>query len=211
MIDTIWQGIFIGMLVSAPMGPIGVLCVQRTLNEGRYHGLITGLGAMLSDLVYALIAGLGLGFIASFIETNQNPIQLLGSIILLVVGFFVSRSNPTTKLQKQKDKDAPYWKDFLSAFFLNLSNVGIFFYFIAMFARFNFITVDNTQNIVGMATIALGIMLWWFIVSTVVDKLRNRFNLRALKLFNRILGFILVLIGVIGSISAVYRMGLMNV
>lgn len=205
MIGTILQGIFIGILVSAPMGPIGVLCVQRTLNEGKYHGLTTGLGAMLSDMVYAIIAGLGMGFVVDFIETNHNPIQVLGSVILLVFGFFVSKSNPAAKLQKQKEKDSPYWQDLLSSFFLNLSNIGIFFYFIAMFARFNFIVSDHVErNVVGLISIAAGIMIWWFIISYVVDKLRFRFNLRALKIFNKVLGYILITIGVVGFISGIY-------
>lgn len=188
------------------MGPIGVLCVQRTLNEGRYHGLSTGLGAMFSDMIYALIAGLGLGFIASFIEANHSPIQVFGSIVLIVFGAFVFKSNPTAKLQKQKENHSPYWKTILSSFLLNLSNVGIFFYFIAMFARFNFITQGDTrENIIGLLSIAIGIMLWWFFVSFLVDKLRSRFNLRALNIFNRILGCVLLGVGVVGFITGIYN------
>ncbi|NDW09442.1 LysE family translocator [Dysgonomonas sp. 520] len=206
MADIVWQGLFIGILVSAPMGPIGVLCIQRTLSEGRNHGLTTGLGAMLSDMIYALIAGLGMGFVVNFIETNHIILQILGSIVLLVFGYFVSKTNPAIGLKKQGQKTSPYWKDLLSSFFLNLSNVGIFFYFIAMFAQFNFISADNNeQNIVGLISVSVGIMLWWFLVSTIVNRLRSRFNPRALKLFNRILGCILIVIGVAGLIMGIYN------
>lgn len=203
--STALQGIFIGILVSAPMGPIGVLCVQRTLNKGRNHGFITGLGAMCSDMVYALVAGLGMGFIVDFIEANQHPIQVLGSLVLLVFGYIVSRSNPATQLQKQSESTSRYWQDFGSAFLINLSNIGIFFYFIAMFARFSFIVPDNReQNIIGLVSIAVGIVLWWLFISYGVNKLRSKFNPRALKIFNKILGGLLIVIGVVGLITGIY-------
>ncbi|MDH6355231.1 threonine/homoserine/homoserine lactone efflux protein [Dysgonomonas sp. PH5-45] len=208
MTSSILYGILIGILVSAPMGPIGVLCIQRTLNEGRKHGLLTGVGAMLSDMVYAIIAGLGMGFVVEFIENNHYPIQILGSLVLLVFGYFVSKSNPAANLKKQDEtkKATPYWKILLSSFFLNLSNIGIFFFFIAMFARFTFISPNNVkESFVGLLSISVGILLWWFLVSYVVNKVSTRFNPRALMVFNRILGYILILIGIIGTISGIYN------
>lgn len=207
MASTALQGIIIGILVSAPMGPIGVLCVQRTLNKNRLHGLSTGFGAMASDMVYAVIAGLGMGFIVDFINNNLHAIQIIGSLVLLVFGYILFKSNPTTQLQKQTSKkESRYWQDFLSAFLLNLSNVGIFFYFIAMFARFSFITSDNmNQNILGLISIAMGIMIWWFGISYIVDRLRSRFNLRALNIFNKVLGTLLAVIGVVGFFSGIYQ------
>lgn len=75
---TIIRGLAIGILVSAPMGPIGILCIQRTLNKGRWSGFVTGLGAALSDLIYALLTGLGMSIVIDFIEANQNILQILG-------------------------------------------------------------------------------------------------------------------------------------
>jgi len=205
MIDTIFKGIFIGILVSAPMGPIGVLCVQRTLHEGRLHGFLSGLGASMSDLVYAIISGLGVSIIMDFILQNHYPLQILGSLFLLLVGYFIYHSNPVKKLMKQDNKKSPYWKDLISAFFLNLSNIGILFFFIAMFARFNFITPgNNSQNFVGILSIGVGAILWWFLISTIVDKVRSKFNPRGLKVFNNILGVILFAIGIVGLITGTY-------
>ena len=82
MLGIVSKGIIIGILVSAPMGPVGMLCVQRTLNKGRLHGLVTGLGATLSDIVYAILTCLGMGVVVNFVEANQAPLQLLGSIVL---------------------------------------------------------------------------------------------------------------------------------
>lgn len=205
MLDTILKGIFIGLLVSAPMGPIGVLCIQRTLNEGRLHGFISGLGASLSDIVYAIISGLGISFVMDFVEQNHYPLQIAGSILLLIAGYYIYQSNPAKKLFRQDEKKSPYWKNLVSSFFINLSNIGILFFFIAMFARFNFITPsESSKNIVGILSIGLGTVIWWLLISTVVDKVRSRFNPRGLKLFNNVLGIILATIGVVGLITSAY-------
>ena len=79
MLGIVSKGIIIGVLVSAPMGPIGMLCIQRTLNKGRWHGFVTGLGAALSDVIYAALTCLGMGVVVNFVEANQAPLQLIGS------------------------------------------------------------------------------------------------------------------------------------
>ncbi len=207
MLDTIIKGIFIGVLVSAPMGPIGVLCVQRTLREGRFHGFISGVGATLSDLVYAVVSGLGVSFILDFIQANHYPLQIAGSILLLVAGYFIYRSNPARELLKQDERKASYWKNLVSSFFINLSNIGILFFFIAMFARFNFIDPNHSsQNIVGILSIGVGTIIWWLFISTIVDKIRGKFNPRGLKIFNAILGVVLIIIGIVGLITGTYSL-----
>ncbi len=98
----VYSGLIIGVLISAPMGPIGMLCIQRTLNKGRWPAFFTGVGAALSDLIYCLLTGLGLSFVTDFIETNQNVLQILGSLVLGAFAFYLSGKirpapfNPTT-------------------------------------------------------------------------------------------------------------------
>ncbi|GAB6012015.1 LysE family translocator [Viscerimonas tarda] len=198
--EIILKGLLIGFLTSAPMGPIGVLCVQRTLNEGRMHGLFTGLGASLSDVLFAIIAGLGMSFIIDFVEANQNPLFVLGSMVLMGLGYVVSRSNPSKKLKKQNRRRESVWKDFVSSFFLNLSNIGILFLYIALFAQFQFIASEYSfyAHLAGIFCIGIGAAIWWLFISYIVNKFRERFNLRGLVLFNRILGIALVIIGIVG-------------
>lgn len=205
------KGILIGILVSAPMGPIGVMCVQRTLNEGRMHGFMTGLGATFSDLVYAVLAGLGVGVIVEFLEKNYTPIQIIGSVVILVLGYYTFNNNPAKKLTKQELKQDPIWKDFITSFFLNLSNIGIFVFFVVLFARFNFIDTDDTpKNIIGFIAIGTGAALWWFLISYMVGKLRGRFNPRGLMLFNRVFGIILIIIALVGIATGVYDLCLVK-
>jgi len=87
MVEIIIKGIIIGLFVSVPLGPIGMLCIQRTLNRGRKFGIATGLGATTSDLVYTMITLFFLNFVIDFIEQQRYIIQLIGSIILIIFGF----------------------------------------------------------------------------------------------------------------------------
>ena len=125
MLGLISKGIVIGVLVSAPMGPIGMLCIQRTLNKGRWHGFVTGLGAALSDVIYAALTCLGMGVVVNFVEANQAPLQLIGSIVLGIFGYYIFQSNPVRNLRKQREKKLSFTQDFITAFLLTFSNVLI--------------------------------------------------------------------------------------
>ena len=121
MLGLISKGIVIGVLVSAPMGPIGMLCIQRTLNKGRWHGFVTGLGAALSDVIYAALTCLGMGVVVNFVEANQAPLQLAGSIVLGIFGYYIFQSNPVRNLKKQREKNYPSPRILLRLFFLPLA------------------------------------------------------------------------------------------
>lgn len=121
MLGIVSKGIIIGVLVSAPMGPIGMLCIQRTLNKGRWHGFVTGLGAALSDVIYAALTCLGMGVVVNFVEANQAPLQLIGSIVLGIFGYYIFQSNPTRNLKKQREKNYRSPKTLLQLFYLPLA------------------------------------------------------------------------------------------
>lgn len=197
----IYKGILIGILVSAPMGPVGLLCLQRTLNKGRWHGFATGVGATCSDILYALLTCLGMGFVIDFIESNQEILQIAGSILLLLFGIYIYRTNPSKSLRKSQEGNSTYHQDLITSFFLTLSNPFIIFLFIALFARFNFIAPEDKllSMITGLIGIAIGALLWWFMITTLVGKLRNNFNLRGLWIMNRIVGVIIIALSVIGA------------
>ena len=97
--DILVKGFIIGVVVSAPLGPVGVLCIQRTLNKGRWYGFVTGLGASLSDIAYALLTGYGMSFVFDYINKNIFYLQLLGSVMLLLFGIYTFRSNPVQSIR----------------------------------------------------------------------------------------------------------------
>jgi threonine/homoserine/homoserine lactone efflux protein len=200
------KGFIIGLFVASPMGPINMLCIQRTLNRGWKHGFATGIGAMLSDLAYALITLIGVAMVSGFLAKHKTTIQLVGSIILFFFGFGVFRSNPLKGwTPTMKVEETRYMKDFISSFLLTFSNVAIILVFITLYARFQFnpLAEGSVSLIVGMISIALGALLWWTFITLLVSRLRKYFNRRGLIMLNRIVGTILMILGAGGIITAI--------
>ena len=201
MIETIVKGFVSGLLVSAPMGPVNMLCVQRTLNKGRWHGFATGLGALLSDVFYAFITLLGMSFIEDFLRKNEILIQLIGSLILFIFGYVVFRSNPLKGWTPNiKIQETQYFHDFISSFFITLSNVAIILVFITLYARFTFtpVTSGNGYLMLALTAIFVGALAWWFFLSSFISRLRKHFNRRGLVVLNKTIGLILIIISGVG-------------
>lgn len=203
MLGLISKGIVIGVLVSAPMGPIGMLCIQRTLNKGRWHGFVTGLGAALSDVIYAALTCLGMGGVVNFVEANQAPLQLIGSIVLGIFGYYIFQSNPVRNLKKQREKKLSFTQDFITAFLLTFSNVLIVLLYIGLFARFGFVLPEHSVWMLlgGIAFIGVGAVLWWFGITYIVAKLKKWFNVRGIWLLNRMVGSVIIVLAIIGALS----------
>ena len=200
-------GFIIGVLVSAPMGPIGMLCVQRTLSKGRWHGFFSGLGATLSDVIYAAITGLSVGLIMDIIEAYQKPIELFGSIVLGIFGVFIIRSNPEKNLKNSGESKSSYVQDFVTSFLLTFSNILIVLLFLGLFARFTFALPTNSfwGIINGLGGIAAGAVVWWFVITYLVSKMHRWFNIRGIILLNRIVGLIILglsFAGIVFSLSS---------
>lgn len=205
MFEVIFKGIIIGVIVSAPMGPTGILCVQRTLLRGRLHGLATGLGAMFSDIIYASATLIGLGFIDSFLKHNHLLIQVMGSIIIILFGVMLFYTNPMKTMKPSTNlADTRYKQDFVTAFLLTLSNIAIIFLFISLFARFQYNPLERSWFTfsVGLLSIGVGALSWWFFITTYVSKLKRYFNRQSLKFFNRLVGIVLILLGILGTLGA---------
>ena len=192
ILDLLVKGLVIGVVVSAPLGPVGVLCIQRTLNKGRWYGFVTGLGACLSDIIYALITGYGMSFMDEFLTKHQVLLQIVGSIMLFVFGVFTFRKGS-------------YFHNFMTAFFVTLSNPLIIFLFIGLFARFSFVMPGSAIGfqLVGYLAIILGALLWWFGITHLVNKVRTRFNVRGIWMLNRIIGSIVMLASVISLVYTI--------
>ena len=200
--DIIVKGFIIGVVVSAPLGPVGVLCIQRTLNKGRWYGFVTGLGASLSDIAYALLTGYGMSFVFDYINKNIFYLQLLGSIMLLLFGIYTFRSNPVQSIRPASSNKGSYFHNFITAFFVTLSNPLIIFLFIGLFARFAFVQpgVVVFEEITGYLAIASGALVWWLGITYFVNKVRTKFNLRGIWILNRVIGSIVMLVSVAGLI-----------
>lgn len=200
MIEIILKGILIGLLVSIPLGPIGMLCVQRTLNRGRRYGIATGLGATISDLIYTVIALFFIGFVLDFLEDKKMIIQIIGSIIVILFGTFIYRSTPSRQPIPDHRNKETLLNDFLSSFILTLSNPLILFVLIALFARFEFLNNSTTlfSDLIGLLSILAGALLWWSVLTFLVSKFEKSLTYRGLKMMNKILGISIIVIGLFG-------------
>ncbi|MCE5204934.1 MAG: LysE family transporter [Porphyromonadaceae bacterium] len=201
MLETIAKGFLIGFLVSSPMGPINMLTIQRTLNRGRWHGLVTGMGAVLSDFMYALVTLVGLSFVSDFLTEHESELQLFGSIIMIFFGIGVFRTNPLKGWKPNRmTGETRYLKDFFSSFLLTISNVAIILVLVGLFTRFSFNPLTESMALVvaGLVSFLLAAATWWFLLTTLVSRLRKHFNRRGIILLNRITGTLLMILGVGG-------------
>jgi len=198
-------GILIGILISAPMGPIGMLVIQRTLNKGRTAAFFTGVGASLSDIVYCLITGLGLSFVTDFIESNQNLLQVIGSLVLIIYAVYLFKNNPSRSLKPPVESATNYWRDFVTGFLFTFSNPLILFFIIGLFARFNFLDTHYRfyHYIIGYTSIIVGAVGWWFLITFFVNKVRAHFNVRSLWLVNRSIAVILLIMSTVGFVLGI--------
>ena len=168
LMEMIVKGAIIGIVVSAPMGPTGVLCIQRTLNKGRWYGFATGCGAALSDIIYAIITGYGMPFVVDYIEDPHLLfwMKLVGCALLFIFGIYTFHSNPAGEIRNVSHNKGSLVTTFLTGFSTTFLNPGIVFLFLAMFGQFTFIVPDNPiPQIAGYIFIVIGALLWWFVLS----------------------------------------------
>ena len=210
ILDFIFKGILIGIMASAPMGPVGVLCIQRTLNKGRWYGFITGVGASVSDLLYALVTGFGMSFVMDFInnERSRFMLQICGSVLLLLFGIYCYRSDPTKKIHKSnRQSKGSLVHNGITAFLVTFINPLIIFLFIFLFAQFAFIVPDRPLEMaVGYACIVGGALLWWFGLTWLVDKVRGKFDDNGILIINRVVGCVVIIFSLIMFFGMVFNL-----
>lgn len=197
------------------MGPVGILCIQRTLNQGRNAGLFTGVGAAASDLFYCLLVGLGISLVTDFIADHVNVLQIIGSVILIVYAVYMIFHNPVSQIKENIDQRDDHLRDMVTGFLFTLSNPLIMFLIIPLFARFGFPLPEYKfyHVIIGYAFIVVGALLWWGVITFFVDKVRTHFNIRSMWLINRIIGSIILVLSlyglVTGTIAYLYQLNIL--
>ena len=207
----IFKGILIGMIASAPMGPVGVLCVQRTLNKGRWYGFVTGIGAAVSDIIYAGITGLGMSLVMDFVNNQQNKfyLQIVGSVLLLAFGVYTYRTDPTRNMHRSGTKKGSLLHNGVTAFLVTFSNPLIIFLFLASYAQFAFVLPNHPfEMCVGFLSIFGGAMLWWFGLTWLIDKVRAKFDDNGIKIINQVIGAVVMICSVVmllGTVTNLYR------
>lgn len=198
------KGIIIGLSASIPLGPVGLICIQKTLNRKRTNGVVAGMGAALADTFFAVVAAFGISAIHNFIENQQLFLRLSGGIILLFLGLKFFLTNPAIQIRKNRNKNNNLWADFVSVFLLTLSNPLTVVVFGAVFAGFGIIPKESSWLDVTMliSGVFIGAMIWWISLVYVINIFRKKFRLRRLWWMNKIMGAIIILFGLFALISA---------
>jgi threonine/homoserine/homoserine lactone efflux protein len=195
------RGLIVGFSIAAPVGPIGVLCIRRTLADGWVPGLVSGLGAASADAIYGCIAGFGLAFISNFLVSQQVWLRLIGGVFLCILGI-------KTGLTKPAEGAIPGNKNgllgaYTSTFFLTLTNPMTIISFAAIFAGLGLAGARGNYSSAGVLVLGVfcGSAAWWFILSGGVGLLREKFNQHMLRWVNRISGVIITGFGIYALLS----------
>jgi len=196
-----FRGLIIGFSIAAPVGPIGVLCIRRTLAQGRASGLVSGLGAATADAIYGCIAGFGLTFISHFLLSQQIWLRLIGGIFLCFLGLktFLSQPAQQAALAKKNGRLGAY----ASTFFLTLSNPMTIISFAAIFAGLGLASTDGDYVPAGVLVLGvfIGSALWWLMLSSGISVFREKFNPHGLQWVNKISGAIIAGFGLLALLS----------
>ncbi len=200
------KSLIIGFSIAAPVGPIGILCIRRTLADGRRAGFISGLGAATADAFYGAIAAFGLTFISSFLINQSIWLRLAGGLFLIFLGIKTIFAKPELNeaLDKSHDSYRGMIRYYMSTFFLTISNPLTIISFAAIFAGFGAANI-NTQGYFAAMMMVLGIFIgssvWWFALTFITGLLRQRINRKTLIWINRVAGAVIVLFGILALIS----------
>lgn len=199
--ELIVKGILLGFSIAAPVGPIGVLCIRRTLADGRASGFVSGLGAATADALYGSIAAFGLTFISSFLIGQQLWLRLIGGAFLCYLGVRTLLAKPAERAALAQGQGLI--RAYTSTFFLTVTNPLTILSFAAVFAGLGIASAAG--DYVSAASLVLGVFAgsaaWWLLLSGGVSIFRTRFDLRAMSWVNRISGVIITSFGVIALAS----------
>ncbi|MDP2038853.1 MAG: LysE family transporter [Ignavibacteria bacterium] len=190
------KGIVIGFAMAIPLGPIGVMCIRKTLTDRKIYAVVIGLGAATADMLYGSVAAFGLTMISSTLVTYRIWIRLIGGILLLILGVKIFFSKPKTIDEQNNNKSI--LRTYLSTVFLTLTNPFTIFAFIAVF---NSLGLGSGLSYFSAATLVIGIFIgssaWFFLLSSGVTIFKKRLNLSALKWVNRAAGVLVLISGLI--------------
>jgi threonine/homoserine/homoserine lactone efflux protein len=197
------KGLAIGFSIAAPVGPIGVLCIRRSLANGAAAGLASGLGAAVADAVYGCIAAFGLTVVSGFLMSYRTWFQLFGGVFLIWLGVQTYRARPAERATTSANGTRGLVAAFASTFILTLTNPMTILSFVAVFAALGLGSTggDYRAAVALVVGVLLGSALWWLLLSGGVSLIRSRFDERGLRWVNRISGTVIAIFGLVALID----------
>jgi len=204
------RGLIVGLGASIPLGPVAVLCIQRTLGKGHASGLCTGLGAATCDTFFAAISLLGVSFVEEFIKKAQNEVMLIGGVIVLLFGLYTFRTNPVSQManisEGKKRNPKAYLADYLSTVLMTISNPGAFIFMLGMITFVGAGTTNDYLSAIILIGVMMGTSAWWLFLTAIISRFRNWFQMKQLLLLNRISGLAIMAFGLLAAIEGIYKL-----
>ncbi|MBI4417246.1 MAG: LysE family transporter [Ignavibacteriales bacterium] len=193
------KGLVVGFAIAVPIGPIGILCIRKSLADGRARGLVIGLGAATADSVYSGIAAFGLTFLSEAIVSQELWLRLAGGALLLFLGIRILSGH-------QKEPEVPvdrkeFAGSYVSALLLGLTNPVTIVAFVAVFAALGLEGLEITSAIILVLGVFTGSCLWFLTLGQVAARLRTRLSLGSLRWVNRITGGLIIVSGIAAFVS----------
>jgi threonine/homoserine/homoserine lactone efflux protein len=190
------KGILVGLVIAVPVGPVGIMCVRRTIFEGKLVGLVSGFGAATADAVFGIIAGFGVTAVADWLLGYQWWLRGIGGCALLLIGGLNLHAKPQAQLDSPPDPESLSW-DFLSTFLLTLANPVTIFAFAGIFAAIGLSGPEATLDRAAILVLGVwvGSLMWWFALGFGVGSFARSLETRHLTWVNRASGGILLLSG----------------
>jgi threonine/homoserine/homoserine lactone efflux protein len=203
VLEILLKGIILGLTVSMPLGPIGIIMINRTIKRGMLSGFFSGLGMASADTLLAILAGIGFTVIVSFINKEMFIISLIAGVIIIGVGLKVFLSNPVKDMRNREMANKSLWRDFYSVFVLSISNPYTIFIFVAFFSGVH-INGNVKPELVPFFLIPgvfVGAISWWFFLSYFVSRFKKKIRLRLIVRINKVAGIVVIVIGVVVLLS----------
>lgn len=221
LLKILFGGLCVGLASSVTVGPVAVLCIQRTLSKGYFSGLFSGLGVALADTLMAILAFSVYALLKNYIDAYSTIIQLIGGCFVVIVGILIFLKNPVPQIRKNRAGHSALWQDFGSMFGFTLANfVVVIPYILAFFTMFNIDLDLSTEgmtmaadggfygkrivnNVLVLGGFLLGALIWWLALTSTINLFRKRFRPRHMLTINRIAGVVISALGIITIISVI--------
>ncbi len=200
------RSIMVGIIASITVGPVAVLCIQRTLSKSRKSGLVSGLGVACADTLMALMAYFFYSMLQGQIELYSSLLRIVGGILVVGVGVYVFAQNPVTQIRRNRSGVDTPWNDFASVFALTLANfIMIVPYILAFFAVFKITSTDHSLGLWGGVAVGVGFFTgsvsWWSMLACTINLFRSKFKPRHMLTINHIAGALICGLGVYTILS----------
>ena len=217
IVKILFGGLLVGLASSVTVGPVAVLCIQRTLSKGHLSGLLSGLGIACADTLMAILAFSVYALLKSYIDQYNTIIQFCGGLFVVIVGVLIFFKNPVPQIRKNRTGRSALWQDFASMFGFTLANfVVVIPYILAFFTMFNIDLSLNVEaesaaahveqwvnNVLVLGGFLLGAMSWWIALTSIINIFRKGFKPRHMLAINRIAGIVICALGIITLISVI--------